>query len=58
VKRDQASRSCFLGGAVPVGHKLKREAKGSKLVEIPEQQKAIKEMVRLKPKDTHSEQKF
>src|SRR3982751_5158389 len=48
VKRDQASRSRFLGGSIPFGYKLEHEAKGAKLVEIPEQQAAIKEMVRLK----------
>src|SRR5215210_1282410 len=48
VKRDQASRARFLGGSVPFGYKLEHEAKGAKLVEIPEQQDAIKEMVRLK----------
>src|SRR3954463_279244 len=53
VKCDQASRSRFLGGSVPFGYKLEQEAKGARLVEIPEQQKAIKEMVQLK-KDGHS----
>jgi putative DNA-invertase from lambdoid prophage Rac len=48
VKRDQASRSRFLGGSIPFGYKLDREAKGAKLVGIPEQQDAIKEMTRLK----------
>jgi putative DNA-invertase from lambdoid prophage Rac len=48
VKRDQASRSRFLGGSIPFGYKLEQEAKGAKLVEIPEQQNAIKEMLRLK----------
>src|SRR4051812_3271886 len=48
VKRDQTSRSRFLGGSVPFGYKLERETKGARLVEIPEQQEAIKEMVRLK----------
>src|SRR3954447_22647808 len=53
VKRDQASRSRFLGGSVPFGYKLEQEAKGAKLVEISEQQDAIIDMVRLK-KEGHS----
>ena len=36
-------------------YKLEHEAKRARLVEIPEQQEAIKEMVRLKKKDIHSE---
>jgi len=55
VKRDQASRSHFLGGSVLFSYKLEYEAKGAKLVEIPEQQGAIKEMVRLKTEGAHSE---
>jgi DNA invertase Pin-like site-specific DNA recombinase len=48
VKRDQVSHSRFLGGSIPFGYKLEQEAKGACLVEIPEQQEAIKEMIRLK----------
>jgi putative DNA-invertase from lambdoid prophage Rac len=47
IKCNQASRSRFFGGSVPFGYKLEQE-EGAKLVEIPKQQDAIKEMIRLK----------
>jgi putative DNA-invertase from lambdoid prophage Rac len=47
IKCNQASRLRFFGGSVPFGHKLEQE-EGAKLVKIPKQQGATKEMTRLK----------
>lgn len=47
VKRDQKQRNRFLGGSVPFGWRVTEE---KELVEVPEQQTAIREMVRLKRK--------
>ena len=46
VKRDQKSRGRYLGGAVPFGWRL-GEQKGE-LIEVPEQQKAIARIRKLR----------
>lgn len=45
VKKDQKQRGRYLGGKVPFGHVV---GPGGALVEVPEQQTAIREMIRLK----------
>jgi hypothetical protein len=45
VKRDQRQRGRFLGGTVPFGYAIGDEGE---LVEVPEQQRAIKRMKQLR----------
>ena len=45
VKRDQRSRGRYLGGTVPFGYRV---GEGGELVEIPEQQEAIRTMSALR----------
>jgi putative DNA-invertase from lambdoid prophage Rac len=45
VKRDQRKRGRFLGGAAPFGWRV---GDAGELVEVPEQQKAIEKMVKLR----------
>ena len=48
VKRDQRQRGRFLGGTVPFGYAI---GEAGELVEVPEQQRAIKRMKQLRAKN-------
>ena len=45
MKADQRKRGCFLGGTAPFGY---RKGETGELVPVPEQQRAIRKMQRLR----------